>query len=89
MRVQKETDFKGDGKYFLCEDFKVKAAVRMKIFRKMRSVKILRRSSVSILRTALYKIDANQTWVHLSHLTLGCSFRGLGECSCGVKQLKA
>ena len=60
--MQKETDFNRHGKYFLCEDFKGKAAVRMKIFRKkIRSVKILRYSSVSILRAAIYKIHVNQT----------------------------
>lgn len=87
--MQKETDFNGHGKYFLCEDFKGKAAVRMKIFRKkIRSAKILRYSSVSLLRETLYKIHTNQTRVHLSHLTLGCSSGGL-EYSCRVKQFKA
>lgn len=47
--MQEETDFKAHEKYFLCEDFKGKAAARMKIFRKkISSVKILRCSSVSI-----------------------------------------
>lgn len=54
--MQKETDFKGHEKYFLCEDFKGKAAVRMKIFRKkISSVKILRCCSVSIPKAALCK----------------------------------
>lgn len=62
MRVQKETDFNEHGKYFLCEDFKRKTALRMEILRKkIRAVKILRYSSVSIFRAALYKIHANQT----------------------------
>lgn len=62
----------------------------MKIFRrKIRSVKILRSYSVSILRAALCKIHADQTQVHLFHFTLGCSFGGLGEYSCRLKQYKA
>lgn len=89
MRVQKETNFNRQGKYFLREDFKGKAAVRMKIFRKkIRPVKILRYSSVSILRAAFYEIHANQTGVNLSHFTLGCSFGGLGEYSCRENSLK-
>lgn len=62
MRLQRETDFNRRGKYFLCENFKGKAAVRVKIFRKkIRSVKILRYPSMSILKAALCRIHANQT----------------------------
>lgn len=61
VRLQKQI-YNRHGKYFLCENFKGKAAVRVKIFgKKIRSVKILRYPSMSILKAALCRIHANQT----------------------------